>query len=381
MLSKTEWAAPLWIETDFADKPIGVCSRHEALVIETPAIEWRDAEVCAPFEVVLLPWSEDRTICSTAFARPLGASDLPFIALGSHKFDGPRQWQGGGTLYNDANSVQRHLRRALPALLRRRLWGRMLWLDRELNLADEQSGVLRLYLGANGQGEWFLPGLTDTKSVRAGFDWDDENRVSRLLDSDDDALLEWVYTAAEVPDSDLAFSLNWVALGSDYPARQKRIALHFRTARDSVEQLVQVLRLAVRCEPEFAQLRHICWEIDPLAVPAAAYGPLEQWKTRVEMNQIEREYLFDGNENRRLPPFARAIREWAHDWFGAQLNRELRARHRCFDNFKLALTFVIERIDEPLPTAHEQLEAFAQLRDFLAARVAPDELKALLKLE
>ena len=378
-MDKTDLGAPLWLETDFEDKPVGVRSRDELLAIHTDSIAWSDAQICVPFEVLLLPWGQARNLCSTAFARPLGADDLPFVALGSHRADGPRKWQGGGPEYNDQDAVRRHLRRALTALLRRRLWGRVLWLDRELNGADEISGVLRLYLGADERGEWFLPGWTNMVSVKAGFDWQHENRAALLLDSSDEALLEWVYAAAEIEGSDLAFSLNWTALGPTYAAREKRVALNFVTARGSIEEMIRALRLASQCEAEWASMRHICWEIDPLIAPVHAFGPREQWRERLFLNQVGSENFFDGNAPRRLPPFARKMRDWAHGWFGVEPNHELRARHRCARNLNGELTFVIERIDEPVPTAHEQLEAFAQLRGFLAERLAPDELNALLK--
>ena len=365
-MPKTEWDGALWMESDLEDRPVGVRSRAELLVIETDEIEWRDAEVCAPFEVLLLPWGESNTICSTAFVRPLGDGKLPFIALGAHKTDGPRKWRGGGPLYADENAVRRHLRRALPALLRRRLWGRVLWLDRELNLADQQSGVLRLYLGANGQGEWFLPGLTDRKSVRAGFDWDDENRVSHLLNLSDQELLERVYALAEVPDSDLAFSLNWVSWGADAAAREKRIALNFRLARDAFDDMIQVLRWAMACEPELSDARHLVWGIDPLSASNLnGKGSVERF--------------FNGRGLGPLPSFSRDIRAWTQLWFGVELDENLRARHRCMAQLQTPLSFIIER--RGVLSAHEQLEAFAQLRDFLAARVAPDELKTLLKLD
>ena len=364
---KTDLAHSLWFDNDFDDKPQRATSRDELLCIETQEIEWSDAGVRAPFEILLARWVDNRLIASTAYARPLGHGDLPYLALGHHKTDGPRHWKGG-RIYEDEGYVRRHLRRALSALLRRGLWGRVLWLDRELNLARANEGVLRLYLGANGQGEWFVPGLAERYNVSAGFSWADENRVSLLLHSSEQELLESVYARAEDLSSDLSFSLNWVSWGATRAAHEKRVAFNFRFARDGVEELCHVLRLVLQCEPAFAELNEICWEIDPLTAPALTY--------QENGNCLGNEYLLSGTWLFPIAPFARRIREWAHAWFGVELNEALRARHRCVKQLRGDLTLVVER--KRAPSAHEQVEAFAQLRDFLAARVAGKELAALL---
>ena len=365
-MPKTELDAALWFESELEDKPMGARSRAELVALETGAIAWRAAKICAPFEVLLLPWGESRTLCSSAFARPLGAADWPWIALGSHRFDGPRLWQGGGAQYNEPHSIGRHLRRALPALLARRLWGRVLWLDRELNLADESSGVLRLYLGANGQGQWFLPETAAPRSLRAGFEWKDENRSALLLALSDEELLEWVYAQAELEGSDLGFSLNWVSWGVGSAAREKRIALNFRLARESVQRMLQVLCWAGECDPELSGVDSFCWQVDLL-------------RPRSPRRNGSMERFVIGKETAPTPSFAAKIRDWAQLWFGPELNRELCARHRCVGQLETPLTFEIKR--EQSLSAHQQLEAFAQLRDFLAQRVAPDELQALLRLD
>ena len=365
---KTDLALSLWFDNDFDDKPHRLSSRDKLLRIETEIIRWHDAGIRAPFEILLARWVDNRQIASTAYVRPLHNGALPHVALGQHKADGPRHWKGG-PMYEDEGFVRRHLQRSLPALLRRGLWGRILWLDRELQLTHTNEGVVRLYLGANGQGEWFVPGLAERYNVSAGFDWSSENRAWLLLKSNEQELLDWVYARAEDLNSDLSFSLNWVAWGATRAAHEKRVAFNFRFARDGVEELCHVLRLILQCEPAFADLNEIRWEIDPLTAPAISYG---------ENGDCVTEHLVSDNRYCPIAPLARRIREWAHGWFGVELNEELRAHHRCVRQIRGELILVVER--KRAPSAHEQIEAFAQLRDFLAARVAADELRALLKV-
>ena len=368
-------ATALWFETDYTDKPHRVAARARLVALEIAEVEWPDAHIRAPFEVLLSRW-QDGTLCSTAWARPLQNGDARHVSLGTHRADGPRNWQGGGAFYRDENTIGRTLRRALPAMLKRGLWGRVLWLDRELNLATEAMSVLRLYLGANGQGEWFLPGLTEHQSVRAGFDWSEQNPTALLRESSDERLLDWVLERTEQLQSDLLFALNWTAWGTTPAANAKRVALNFRFERDALEDLQRVLRLASECDPDLAGLPHLYWEVAPLQHPARAYGDASAWRAPLNSRQTSGEFLFDGNINCGLPPLTRRVREWAHAWFGVHLDEELRARHRCVPHVKGPLTFPIQRAKSL--SAHEQIESFAQLRDFLAAHVAPDEVAALL---
>lgn len=53
------------------------------------------------------------------------------------------------------------------------------------------------------------------------------------------------------------------------------------------------------------------------------------------------------------------------------------ARHRCLDHPFADAIISVKR--DRVPSAHQQIEAYAQLRDFLVARVSPDELAALLR--
>ena len=369
---------PLWFEDGFGEKPRLRRSREALTTVETAAIEWRDAGVRAPFEVLLAPRTEETNYRSSAFARPLGAGAWPFVALGDHCGDGPRLWRDEARFDRDRARgevrLARHLRRVLAALLRRRLWGRVLWLDRELNLVDDETGVLRLYLGADGRGQWFLPGMNAPDGVRAPFDWQSE--PARLLGASDAELLERVHALAERTSGDLAFALNWVSWGRAASARAKRVELNWAFARGSLGEMREVLGLALACDPELTGPHDLHWNIDPLADLTQIYGAPGARQIPARAGGGER--LFEGHP-RPLPPFARAIREWAHGWFGVQLNRELRARHRCVSNVNGALAFTIERLQ--VPTAHERLEAYAQLRDFVAARAAPDEVVRLLRGE
>ncbi len=378
---KTDLARPLWFDIRVEQKPQIFDSRAELIDFETDDIEWEEAGLCARFEVLLAPWGDNRQVFSTALVRPLGQSALPYFVLGGPRGEGPRSWRGGKS-FSDENFVRRHISRALPALLRRRLWGRTLWLDRELNLArTEDDAALLIYLGADGKGLWLLPGITRVYDACAGFDWECENPISLLLDSSDGELLDWVHARAEDLESDLAFSLNWVSWGCKRlrAARDKRAALSLRAQRGCIEELRQVLLLALQCEPEFAESSRIRWQIDPLATLDQAYGAAHQWQSpfNASDNASGDEHLSDGQNRRRLPPLTRSIRAWADRWFGVQIDRELLARHRCMVGAVVPLVLVVER--EGAPSAHQQLEAFAQLRDFLAARVSPDELAALLK--
>ena len=382
-MPKTDVTA-LWFDSDLDDKPHRVQGREELLVFQTEAYHWSDAGICAPFEILLASRRARGFRSSTAYARPIQNEGLPYLALGHQESDGPHRWHLGNMERDyapNSEARQHDVRHALPALLQRRLWGRVLCLDRELNLADDENVVMRLYLGANGLGQWCVMGLTDISEVKADFGWDEENSVALLLGFSDKELLEWVYARAEDLESDLAFSLNWAAWGTTQAANERRVMLNFQPARGSMQEMREVLELAVRCDPELARLDHFSWEINPLVAPSHSLGSPESWRKPFEPKRLPSEYLYDGQIECGLPPFTRRIRDWAHAWFAVEPDQALRARYRCVFQVRGNLSLVIERKSEFNPTAHEQLEALMQLHEFLAGRVAPDELTALLKLD
>lgn len=382
----TDLAAPLWF-TSFSGEPRAVRSRDELLTLETAPVQWEDADICAPLEIVLPLWEKKRAIRSDALVRPLGHCEMPWIALGSHKDNGPESWERVDELPR-----QRRLKRVCPALLRRRLWGRVLWLDRELNwLADAQGeiseerlwrhrGILRLYMGANGEAEWFQPNTPRHSSLWVDFSWGTANETARLLGSSDEELRAHIVELTQNGESDAGFSLRWILLDWGTESWRTRSLLRLRTRRDSIEQMRDFLVLALQCEPNLRDLGHLTWNVAPLENATDFYGDPTSWREPLEaVVPIPQEnlHLTYQSGHFRLPPLLRRLREWAGVWFEAALDEELSARHRCVEHPFADPTISVERASDL--SAHEQIEAFVRLRDFLAPRVTPDELAALLR--
>ena len=385
---ETDLESPLLFENS-SGEPRKLHAGDEILRLETAPVQWDDAAICEPLEMLFPKWKQHRGIRSTAMVRPIGRAGLPWVTLGSHRDTGPRVWER----IADNRARQKHLLRLCPALMRRRLWGRVLWLDRELNfLADAQGEipderlwgerqVLRLYLGANGEAEWFQPEDPRHFSLWVDFSWGSSNEVARLLQSSEEELRAHVLELVRQKESDAAFSLQWTLWDWSSEAWQRRSLLTLQTQRDSIETMRDFLGWALACEPELRTIASLSWRIAPLGEVADYYGAPESWREPLKLDWTRDESLYasDGSHHLRLPPFLRSLRQWAGQWFGASLNKELMARHRCLEHGLADATLRVER--DGLPTAHEQIEAFAKLRDFLTARVSAEELAELLKLD
>lgn len=380
--------------------------RERLLAIETPLIEWGDLNIRAPFEILLKRvggFSGHDTALSHTLVRPLGDEDAPYFTLGFPKrveryrflerprSEGIRYWEVAVSSGGDDSQVREELASALPELLRERFWGRVLYLDESLGLwrGTIPSAKWRLYLSARGIGHW--EGAGD-----ASFWWDAPDLPRFLAEVSDEELRLFVLQGVQEEASDIGFAFQWASWGRDDKTWSKQRLASLKAGRDSPEAMRDVLKWALMCEPKFASCERLRWTVLPWGSPderppfysnkgwVYRHIPKDGLLTRTD-GWEEVDHLFMGEEKSPvpaflLPPFLRRVRRWAGEWFAVEFDEEACACHRVIHEwFPEHRPPIHIELSEPL-TAHERVEAWANLREFLAERTAPNELNSLLKM-
>ena len=231
-------------------------------------------------------------------------------------------------------------------------WGRLYFLDENLNLAPAAAAVQwRLFLAQSGWGQWcaaprFYEG-------QARFRWHKDAAHARQL-----ALLPplqlWERVRASLLEkaSDAALAREFALLGG-----AARHQLCRPVARGSYEQWRQVLQWYVQCCGPTAEKKRLS-----LVVYASLGDVRNSWSV--------------AGKRCRLPAAVAEFCQWTHRFFAPTLDEEFLSRCSAAAAFSQR-SFKIS-VSTDFITQHERLEALLHLRDWLRDKAAPDQINQWL---
>ncbi len=233
-------------------------------------------------------------------------------------------------------------------------WGRIFFLDENLEVAPPEKGKRRLFLSQDGGGEWrheqFFP------RMGSPFVWASREEAHQLaLLAPLDLLAHFVSLMRRQPESDPARALKW----DDLPHEERNLLCR-PLARGNYEEWRWVLHL-------YGQSR-LAWWNDTSHNWLMAYVYL-----------VCRLSLKRGYPAGRTPFFLEFERlcSWMLRYFEPSLDVDFVGHCTAARQWSQTEMRVSARVERP--TQHERIEALMQLRDWLSDKAAPEEIEALLR--
>ena len=236
-------------------------------------------------------------------------------------------------------------------------WGRFYFLDNDLNLAENEAVSLRLFLASSGWGQWSA--APDFYQKVACFQWHnspDEAREFALFSSLE-LLNRWREKLLD-PQSDAAKARELTYL--------------------SKTQLQQNCRPVTRsCYEQWQQV--LSWYLQ-VHFPSET---TQKGRLKYHIHNAHPDLIFDiwtgQAERRQLSPNLALFCEWTLRHFAPELDADY--VNSCFAAQEWANRSFALTIHAQKPTQHERIEAWLQLRDWLADKAAPSEIDALLRAD
>lgn len=243
------------------------------------------------------------------------------------------------------NSRSPDLADAVRLALEQRRIGRIFILDDAGEIATQNPQWL-LFLSVGGSGSWTsLHDLDDAFSIP--FRWADKTSGENWLRKPANQWLDWAREELKNPDSPLGFARLWAPL-------------------NYYEQTARLSGLTAQNLAHYkAGVRRILWTQRELW---AANEPVE-WYLQHDgsVNLV----VFDEDENFQTPPRVEKWAKWLFETYVRPLTPEQIAAHIVLKEARAYQDHIVEFETDP-PTAHEQLEAHLELRDWLQTHY-PDE--------
>ena len=235
-------------------------------------------------------------------------------------------------------------------------WGRLYFLDENLNLACDETVRWRLFLAQSGWGEWSA--APDYYQNSARFRWNKDEIAARQL--------------ALLPPLELLKRVRVFLLDSDGDATLAREFAPLRgfarhqlccpVGRGSYEQWKQILQWYLQSHFPTSAKEKARLKID---IQNARRDSVDKWLI--------------GGRCSCFGPSATQFCDWTRQYFAPELDENYLKRCSAaahWSNRTLPIGVAASR-----PTQHERLEALLQLRDWLRDKATPAQIEALLRAD
>ena len=236
-------------------------------------------------------------------------------------------------------------------------WGRLYFLDEDLNLAQGEAVRWRLFLACSGWGEWSAaPGFYENS---ARFRWNEDAVRARQK-----ALLPPLELLALVH-ADLLDEQSDAALARQFAPLRGKIERHqlcCPVARGSYGQWKQILEWYLQSHFPVKAKEKARIKID---IHSPSQDSVDKWLV--------------GGRFSCFAPNAAQFCDWTRQYFAPQRDEDY--LKRCSAAAHWANRSVRIGVAAARPTQHERLEALLKLRDWLRDKASPAEIERLLRDE